>query len=178
MNEFDDHLTPAMTSRTRESRFRIVWVILVPLAAILFQVYLPRFMETLSYLELPLLTTVYFALMRRQPVAGGLIGASIGLVQDALSQHPLGLFGIVKTLVGYFSASVSQRFDVQNHGLRFILSFFFFVFHQFFFWLLSRALLGYTIDFNASQTMIFAFLNAVVAVPLFVVLDKLKEEGR
>jgi rod shape-determining protein MreD len=116
--------------------------------------------------------------MRRQPVAGALIGASIGLVQDSLSRHPLGLFGIVDTMVGYFSASVSQRFDVQNHSLRFILSFFFFIFHQFFFWLMSRALLGMAVEFNPPQTIILAFLNAVVSIPLFLVLDRLKEEGR
>jgi len=178
MSEFDDRLNPTVVNRSGAMRFRLVWVVLVPLAAILFQVYLPRFVESLGYLELPLLTTVYFALMRRQPVAGALIGASIGLVQDSLSRHPLGLFGIVNTMVGYFSASVSQRFDVQNHSLRFILSFFFFIFHQFFFWLMSRALLGQIIDFNPPQTIILAFLNAVVSIPLFLVLDRLKEEGR
>jgi rod shape-determining protein MreD len=178
MSEFDDRLNPTVVTRSRSSRFGLMWLVLVPLSAILFQVYLPRFVESLGYLELPLLTTVYFALMKRQPVTGALIGASIGLVQDSLSQHPLGLFGLVETLVGYFAASVSQRFDVQNHSLRFILSFFFFIFHQFFFWLLSRALLGQAIDLNLPQTIILAFLNAVVSIPLFLVLDRLKEEGR
>jgi len=35
------------------------------------------------------------------------------------------MFGIVKTLVGYFAASMSQRFDVQNAGVRLVLGFFF-----------------------------------------------------
>ncbi len=68
----------------------------------------------LSYLELPLLVTVYFSLMRRSPIAGVLFGAGIGLAQDSLSRSYFGMFGIVKTLVGYFAASVSQRFDVEN----------------------------------------------------------------
>src|SRR5271155_691798 len=90
------------------SRFQQIAIIVsVPLVAILFQVYVPQFITYLSYLELPLLVTVYFALMRRSPVAGVFIGAAIGLAQDALSRHPLGMFGIVKTLVGYFAASVS-----------------------------------------------------------------------
>ena len=92
--------------------------------------YVPRFITYLSYLELPLLVTVYFALMRRSPMAGVLFGAGIGLAQDSLSHHPLGMFGIVKTLVGYFAASVSQRFDVENPVLRLVLAFFFFFFHQ------------------------------------------------
>ena len=57
---------------------------------------------------------VYFSLMRRSPVAGVLFGAGIGLAQDSLSHNPLGMFGIVKTLVGYFAASMSQRFDVAK----------------------------------------------------------------
>ena len=178
MSEFDSSFLDLPQRRARSSRFRVAVLVLIPMAAILFQVYIPRFLETLSYLELPLLVTVYFALMKRRPIAGSFIGCGVGLMQDALSHHPLGMFGIVKTLVGYFAASVSQRFDVQNMALRFILSFFFFLFHQFFFWVLTRALLGQPLDLNLAQSIIFAFLNAIVSVPLFLVLDKLKDEGR
>ena len=59
------------------------------------------------------------------------MGACVGLVQDSLSKHPLGMFGIVKTLVGYFAASVGMRFDVDHGLVRLILAFFFFFFHQF-----------------------------------------------
>jgi rod shape-determining protein MreD len=177
MSEYSDQLLPGVARRNRQSRFRITVWVLIPLAAILFQVYVPRFIEVLSYLELPLLVTVYFSLMRRQPAAGAIIGAVIGLLQDSLSQHPLGMFGIVKTLVGYFSASVSQRFDVDNHALRFMLSFFFFIFHQILFWALARAFLGLVVDLQLPQTIIFAFLNAVVSVPFFLILDRLKAES-
>src|ERR1700720_471391 len=106
------------------SKYHIAAIIGIPLTAILFQVYVPRFFERLSYLELPLLVTVYFSLMRRSPVAGVLFGAGIGLAQDSLyPSHPLGMFGIVNTLVGYFAASVSQRFDVENSILRGVLAF-------------------------------------------------------
>ena len=108
---------------------------LVPLLAILFQVYLPRFFQYLGYLELPLLVTVYYALMRRQPIPGLLFGRSDRLGQDSLSQHPIGMFGMPKTLVGYFAASVSMRFDVDNPLIQFMLGFFFFFFHQFFTWM-------------------------------------------
>ncbi len=151
-----------------------VWI-LVPVAAILFQVYLPRFIGYLTYLELPLLITTYFALMRRQPVGGCLIGAVIGLAQDSLSSHPLGMFGIDKTLVGYFAASVSLRFDVDNPVLRFLLALFFFIFHQVFYWVMSRALLAQDLPLELDQTLLFSLLNAVVSIPLFLLLDKLKE---
>lgn len=155
--------------------FRLLSLILVPLCAILFQVYLPRFIQFFGYLELPLLVTVYYALMRRQPIAGLLFGAVIGLGQDSLSHQPLGMFGIVKTLVGYFAAAFGMRFDVDNPVVQFTLSFFFFFFHQFFYWVLTRALLAQQVDFNLQQTAIFGLLNAAVALPLFMVLDKMKE---
>lgn len=163
------------TSRKKGiSKYNWVVVASIPLAAILFQVYVPRFVDYLSYLELPLLVTVYFALMRRSPVAGVLFGSAVGLAQDSLSHHPLGMFGIVKTLVGYFAATASQRFEVENSMVRLVLAFFFFFFHQFFYWVMARALLGETFDFDPRQTLVLGALNAVVAVPLYHVLDKLK----
>jgi rod shape-determining protein MreD len=75
--------------------------------------------------------------------------------------------------VGYFAASVSQRFEGSSDLLRLVLAFFFFFFHQFFYWLLSRALLGEAVSFEPVQTLVLAVLNAAVAVPLFRILDKL-----
>jgi rod shape-determining protein MreD len=177
MTEYSETFFETPRKKDRVSKFNVAAILLIPLAAILFQVYVPRFVTYLSYLELPLLVTVYFALMRRSPVAGVLFGAGIGLAQDSLSSHPLGMFGIVKTLVGYFAASVSQRFDVDNPMVRLVLAFFFFFFHQFFYWVLSRALLAEAVPFELQQTLVMATLNAVVAVPLFHILDKLKING-
>jgi rod shape-determining protein MreD len=173
MNEFSERLL-SESSRKDKGRFRPVILILVPLAAIIFQVYVPRFLPFLSYLELPLLITLHFALSRREPISALFYGALIGLVQDSLSNQKIGMYGIVKTLVGYFAASVSTKFDVDNPILTFILSFFFYAFHQFFYWLLSRALLGQLVNFDLQQTLVFGLLNAAVALPLFHILDKLK----
>jgi rod shape-determining protein MreD len=160
--------------KNRVSKFNWISILGIPLAAILFQVYVPRFVTNLRYLELPLLVTVYFSLARRSPVAGVFFGAGIGLAQDSLSHHPLGMYGIVKTLVGYFAGSVSQRFEVENPWVRLVLAFFFFFFHEFFYWVLRSALLGESVGFNLLQTIVVALLNAAVAVPLFHVLDKLR----
>jgi rod shape-determining protein MreD len=176
MSEFTtERLLTDVPRRARAKRLRPLVMISVPLVAILFQVYLPRFFQYLGYLELPLLVTVYYALLNRSAIRSLLFGAAIGLGQDSLSHHPLGMFGIVKTLVGYFAAGVSQRFDVDNPFIQFIVSFFFFFFHQFFYWMMSRALLAQQIDFNVQQTLLFGLLNAVVSVPLFILLDKMKE---
>lgn len=178
MMEYDERILVEGPRKKSIFRFRPAAWILIPLAAILFQVYVPRFIETLSYLELPLLVTIYFSLMRRQPVAGALIGAAIGLLQDSLSHHEVGLYGISKTLVGYCAASISQRFDVENPALRLVATFAFFIVHQGLFWMLAVGLLGRQMPFQLPQTVIYAFLNALVALPLYVILDRLKAESR
>ena len=170
-----DHLLTELPRRSRGSKLRWLPLVLVPLGAILFQVYVPRFLVYLGYLELPLLVTLYYGIMRREVLGSLLYGAAIGLVQDSLSHQPIGMFGIVKTLVGYFSASVSQRFDVENPLVQFLLAFFFFVFHQFLLWVLRRALLAQAVGFAWQQELVSGLLNAAVALPLYLLLDRLKE---
>jgi rod shape-determining protein MreD len=157
------------------SRFRPWAFIVVPLAAILFQVYVPIFFQFLKFLEMPLLVVVYFAIMRRNQISGLTIGALVGLAQDSLTHKPLGMYGIVNTLVGYFAASVGVRLDVEHGLIRLLLGFFFFLFHQFFYWVMSRALLGEVLVFDWQAAMMAGALNAVVGVALFHLLDKLKE---
>ncbi len=175
MRYSDEHVLLHTQRDTRTSRFNGWVLVLVPLAAILFQVYIPLFFQFLAYLELPLIVTVYFALMRRSPIGGLLVGAIVGLAQDSLSKNRLGMFGITKTIIGYVAASVGLRLDVDHPMIRLILGFFFFVFHQFIFWVLSRALLGQQMNFETQRTLVLGLLNAIVAVSLFHFLDKLKE---
>ena len=171
---YGDRLLLGNQRESQISRFR-AWVLFaIPLAAVLFQVYIPLFFQFLSFLELPLLVTIYFALMRRSPIGGLIVGMLVGLAQDSLSKNPLGMFGIVKTLVGYFAASVGLRFDVDHPLVRLVLAYFFFFFHQFFYWVLSRALLGQAVVFDVQRTLFLGLLNAVVGVSLFHFLDKLR----
>jgi rod shape-determining protein MreD len=157
------------------SRFR-AWVMLsVPLAAVLFQVYVPLFFQFLGFLEMPLLVVVYFALMRRSPISGLLVGAAVGLAQDSLSKNPLGMYGIVQTLVGYFAASVGVRLDVDHPVMRLLLAYFFYFFHQTLYWVMQRALLGRQPPFELQRWLILGLLNAVVGLSLFHFLDKLRE---
>lgn len=173
MTQFTDHLIGTRGRGRPRYRMRPVALPLIPVLAILFQVYSPRVFGFLGFLELPLLVTVYFALMRRNQVWGLLIGCGIGLAQDAFSHNPLGVFGMVKTLVGFFAASLSQRVDVENQFIRFLIGFFFYFFHQFTYWVLVSTLLAQRIPFAPGETILFAVLNAAVAVPLFGILDRL-----
>ena len=174
MRDYSDQILMDRRDKQRVSKFNIFVLLLVPLAAILFQVYVPMFFKPLAYLELPVLVTVYFSLMKQHQIAGTLAGATIGLAQDSLADHPLGMFGIVKTLVGYFASSLSMRFDVEHPGLRFLVGFFFFFFHELMYWVLTSALLGNEGSFALVRTLLAGALNAMVAVPLFALLDKLR----
>ncbi len=132
-----------LLSNQRESqisRFRAWIVMAVPLAAILFQLFVPRFFVFLGFIEMPLLVVIYFALVRRSQIAGLLTGALVGLAQDSLNKTPVGMLGIVNTLVGYFAASVGLKIDVDHAGVRLPLTFFFYCFHQLLYWVMVRAL--------------------------------------
>ena len=178
MTEYQEAPVYIPPDRMRVWRFHpIVWILL-PLVALVCQFYARRFVHFLSYLELPLLVTVYFALMRRQPLAGAMTGCLIGLAEDSLTQGYLGMYGIANTVIGYMAASISLRFDSENHGLRFLVVFGFFAAHQCLFWLLAHTLLGSADRLPVPQTIIAAFLNAVIALPLFHLFDKLKSEAQ
>jgi len=173
MNESGDRIMVG-NQLEQVSRFRFYVLFIVAISAILFQVYVPRFFEFLGYLELPLLVTIYFALMRRSQISGLFVGLFIGLAQDSLSKNLLGMYGIVKTLVGYFAASVGLRIDVEHPLIRLLLAFFFYFFHQFLYWVLERGLLGAQIAFEVQRTLVLGLLNAIVGVAVFHFLDKLR----
>ncbi len=153
------------------------WVfIVVPLGALLIQVYLPLFptLHLISRIELPLLVTIYFAIMRRSQLRGLAIGVTLGLTQDSLFQQHIGMYGICKTLVGYFSASIGMQFDVENGLVRLILCFIFYLFHQFLYWVLQRSLLDLPTVFDLRSELLLAVINAVIGLVLFHLLDKLR----
>jgi len=50
---------------------------LVPLTALVLQAWLPRLMHGYAWFDLPLVVTIYFALARRDPIQGTMMGASM-----------------------------------------------------------------------------------------------------
>jgi rod shape-determining protein MreD len=180
MNETSDQIIHRPVRQSWFSRFQVVALALLTLIAIIGKFYLPRLIPATEWLELPLLLTIYFGLMRRSQIAALFFGAFVGLAEDSLSPTnlPIGMYGITKTLVGYFAASVSMRFDVENSFIRLVLCFFFYFFHAFFYWIMQRALLGQLVPFDPQTTMVHGVLNAIVAVPLFLILDRMKLSGR
>ena len=149
--------------------------ILVPVVAILLQALLPRPFPRLSILELPLIITVFFAVSRRSPIAGTVTGAVIGLLQDALTGQPIGVNGMAKSVIGYIAASIGIQIDVENLTTRLLINFGFCLLNSVLLFLINRRLLGLP-DFHILWTheLIRAAINAVVALPIFMLLDYTK----
>jgi len=151
----------------------------VPVAVLLslvLQAFLPVYIRSAHYLELPLLVTLYFALSKRNPSSGLLLGMVIGLLQDSLSHTPLGLYGIAKTLVGYLGSSIGSRIDVEHPISRFLLTASCCLFHHAIFTLTSRTLLARREEAYITIPLLIASLvNAVLAVGLFPLLDRFRK---
>ena len=152
-------------------RYPLLAYVLVPLAALVLQAYVPARYE---WFDLPLVVTVYFALGRRSPIQGTIMGAVLGLYEDALTTHALGVNGIAKTIAGYLAASVGVRVEVENHLVRMLLTFglsmvssvvYFFTFHY---------VLGLRLEWSWMTELLRAVGNSLIAVLIFPVLDKLQ----
>jgi rod shape-determining protein MreD len=164
----------SLTSREEIEVHRFSWPVSfgIPVLAIFLQVFL-RF-QFLTVLDLPLLVTIFFAVARRRPIPGMITGALIGTLQDAWTGHPLGLFGIAKTIVGYLGSSLGVKVDVENHGSRFLMTFAFVLVHRFIYMAISSQLVGGSEAWRWGHTLLSALVNGLAAVVLFALLDKLK----
>jgi rod shape-determining protein MreD len=147
---------------------------LVPLAALVLQAWLPRVLGRFAWFDLPLVITVYFALGRRSPIQGTLMGASMGLFEDALSHHPIGVNGIAKTVVGFLAASVGVRIDVDNFTVRLLLLFLLSILASVICVFVTRFLLGMELEFSWFTELFKAIGNSVIAIVTFPLLDRLQ----
>jgi rod shape-determining protein MreD len=156
-------------------RFSLPAAILIPLIAVFLQAFVPLRFHFFSIFDLPLLVLIFFALARRSPIAGLLTGAAIGLLQDSLTGHPLGLYGIAKTVVGYGASSLGVKLDVENAGSRFLVTLFFYVVHEIVYFTVARGLVGLTLQWSWPRELGSALANAFLAVALFALLDRFKQ---
>lgn len=170
--------THSYTSRREleEYRFSPVVAIAVPLLFILLQVYVPKIFPLMIMLDLPLLAVIFFAVARRNPIVGALTGAAIGLVQDALTGQPIGIYGMAKAVIGYAASSIGVQVDVENMLLRLLMNFGFSLLQSLLLFVIERLLLGdrgYHLRWG--YELIRAILNTAVAIPLFLFLDRFKQ---
>jgi rod shape-determining protein MreD len=167
------------TSREEIDVHRFSWGISVgiPLLAIFIQVFFPVRLGFLALFDLPLLVTIFFAVARRKPITGLITGALIGTLQDAFGSLPIGLNGIAKTIIGYLASSLGVRLDVDNPGSRFLMTFGFYLLHHFIYTVIDIGLVGATEAQIWGHLLLCAVCNGVLAVPLFVLLDRFKQRS-
>ena len=126
-------------------------------------------------LDLPLIAVIFFAISRRSPIAGTVTGTLIGLFQDALTNHPFGVYGIAKGLIGYAAASIGYAIDAENPINRGVIVFAFSLIQSFILYAIQHWLLGdHTFPMLFLRQLLGAAANTVVALPLFFLLDRFK----
>ena len=169
----------SLTSREQAAAHQFNWlaILLVPLVAIFVQAFFTAQLSWLAVLDLPMMVVVFFAVARRNPVAGCITGAIVGLLQDALGgpAHPIGMYGITDTIVGYLASSLGVKIDVDHPGTRFLIIYGFFVIHQGVYYGVGRGLLRQPLSWSWSHVAVAALANAIVGLLVFRFLDRFRQ---
>lgn len=165
----------ASSRKVEVYRFRFATILVVAFLALVLQTYLPLHLPLVRLLDLPLLVVIYFALTRRNPVAALLVGAVIGMGQDSLTRGPIGLFGAVKTVIGYVTSVVSTHVDTESAPVRFLTALTLYGLQSVLFYLVWAILLGQPVAWEGRDRLVGALVNALVGVLLFRVLDRFRQ---
>lgn len=156
----EHHFTPAVT-------------IGVPLLALFLTAYVPKLFPSFAIVDLPLIVVIFFSISRRSAAAGTITGAVIGLLQDSLTNQYIGVNGIAKSIVGYAAASIGLKVDVDNPVTRVFLNFCFFLLQSVILFGVQKLLLGSPVyQVRWVHELVRAGVNAAVAIPLFMLLDR------
>ncbi|MDE1156050.1 MAG: rod shape-determining protein MreD [Acidobacteriaceae bacterium] len=161
--------------------FHPLVTVLVPLALIVLQAILPRLFPRVAIFDLPLIAVIFFSVARRSPIAGALTGMGIGLFQDGLTNHPFGVFGIAKSIVGYLAASIGFAIDMDNLMNRAALTFVASLLQSVMQLLIERLMLGdkswrvLPLQGWPLHELLRAAVSVAVAIPLFLLLDRFKQ---
>lgn len=145
---------------------------LIPVIALVLQAWLPRLLGRYAFFDLPLVVTVYFALGRRSPIQGTLMGAVLGIFEDALTHHPLGINGVAKTVAGFLAASVGIRIDVENRIIRLGLIFSLSLLSSALYFFVYRIVLGLALEWAWFDELFKAFGNSAIALIVFPLFDR------
>lgn len=164
-------------SREQVEVYSFSWpvAILAPMLAVFLQAFIPIKLHFFDIFDLPLLVTIYFAISRRNPITGLLQGSIIGLVQDSLTRDMIGMYGIAKTLVGFFASQLGGKIDSDNPGSRFLITLVFYLGHQAVYFSVARGLVRQPINWHWAHELLGAVANALLAVVMFAVLDRFRQ---
>jgi rod shape-determining protein MreD len=125
-----------------------------------------------TWFDLPLVITVYFALARRDPIQGTLMGAGMGIFQDALTHHAIGVNGIAKTVAGFLAGSVGARINVDNFAIRMMMTFLLSLLSSAIYVIIYRVLLGMDQEWRVLEVLMTAVGSSLAAMVLFPLLDR------
>jgi rod shape-determining protein MreD len=153
-------------------RYPTYLYVLAPLIALILQAWLPMLVGRFAYMDLPLLVTVYFALNRRSPIHGTILGAILGMAQDGLTQGAIGIHGIALTVVGFLAASVGIRIVVENNLIRMIMNFALTLLSSAIVVFVVTVLLGLEWHSNWLDEVFRAAGNAAIGLVLFPLMDR------
>ncbi len=159
---------------TEIHRYPLLVYALVPLASLVLQAWLPRVTSPYDWFDLQFVVTVYVALGRRNPIQGTIMGAVMGLFEDALTQHAIGINGIAKTAVGFLAGSVGVRIEVENQIVRLLLTFSLSLLSSVIYLFVSRFLLGLALEWSWLTELLRAVGSSLIALVLFPALDRLQ----
>lgn len=143
-------------------------------AALALQVFLPLRVTPFWQVDLPLIVLVFLALNRRSVKAGMLMGLCMGWAREAMTGGPLGVFGIVETVVGY-AASTAGIYINSGHplvrGAVFALAF---LLHRLLLFFIRAGLLDIGDALDPLGWAGLAALHALAGLLVYPIFDKLK----
>jgi rod shape-determining protein MreD len=140
--------------------------------ALVLQAWLPRLLRGHAWFDLPLVVTIYFALARRDPIQGSMMGCGLGLFEDALTHHAIGVSGIAKAVAGFLSGSVGIRIDVDNFAVRLTLTFLLALLSGAIYVFVYRVLLGLNTEWRGLDELLKAVGTLLAAAIVFPLLDR------
>jgi rod shape-determining protein MreD len=149
-----------------------LWVTI--LLALLLQTFLPLKIPLAGLMDLPLLVTVYFILVRQNKIFGVILGTALGLMQDALSHGYLGMFGMAKALIGYLAAYAAIRFNVESLFARSVVTASLILLHNLCMAGLQHALLDSPPPFFPLDLASAVLVNLALSLILFPVVDRFR----
>ena len=98
----------------------------------------------------------------------------MGLFEDALTHHAIGINGMAKTVVGFLAASVGVRIDVENHTIRLMLNFLLSLLSSGLYIFVNRFLLGLAEETDWMMRGVFGDWKLGDCVDAFPFLDRLQ----
>lgn len=145
------------------------------LIALFLQGFLPKYFPHADVLELPLLVVIFFSVGRRNAASGMILGAGVGLLQDAISHLPLGVYGIALTVVGYVAAWIGYRINADLPFSRFALTFVLYDLERLIVAAIEHFLMEQPGPLMNVEWLIGSLLAGILAMVIFPQLDRLRK---